>query len=63
MDSLDHLTLNNNKIPHLGAGFFRGLDSLTTLYIDHNEIRTVNKDAFEGLDGKSFQSRRSNEVA
>ena len=52
MDSLDHLSLNYNRIKHLDAGFFRGLTSLTTLYIDHNELRTINKDAFEGLDRK-----------
>ena len=50
MDSLDQLTLNHNKLEHLGAGFFRGLNSLTTLYVDHNQIQTVNKDAFEGLE-------------
>ena len=50
MESLDELTLNHNKLEHLGAGFFRGLNSLTTLYIDHNHIQTVNKDAFEGLE-------------
>ena len=32
MESLDELTLNHNKLEHLGAGFFRGLNSLTTLY-------------------------------
>ena len=47
MDSLDQLTLNKNELQHLGAGFFRGLGSLTALYIDNNKIRTVNKDAFE----------------
>ena len=50
MDSLDQLTLNHNKLEHLGAGFFRGLNALTTLYVDHNQIQTVNKDAFEGLE-------------
>ena len=50
MESLDELTLNHNKLEHLGAGFFRGLNSLTTLYIDHNHVQTVNKDAFEGLE-------------
>ena len=50
MESLDELTLNHNKLEHLGAGFFRGLGSLTALYIDNNKIRTVNKDAFEGLE-------------
>ena len=52
MTSLDHLTLNNNQLSHLGEGFFNGLDSLTTLYIDHNVIRTINKDAFIGLEGE-----------
>ena len=52
MDSLDHLTLNNNRVKHLGAGFFRGLTSLTTLYIDHNGLETIHKDAFEGLESK-----------
>ena len=50
MESLDELTLNHNKLEHLGAGFFRGLNALTTLYVDHNQIQTVNKDAFEGLE-------------
>ncbi len=52
MDSLDHLTLNSNKLRHLGAEFFMGLDALTTLYIDHNQIRTINVDAFKGLESK-----------
>ena len=50
MESLDQLTLNHNKLEHLGAGFFRGLNSLTTLYADHNQIQTINKEAFEGLE-------------
>ncbi len=53
MDSLDHLTLNHNKLKHLGPGYFRGLNSLTTLYLDHNEIRTIHKDAFVGLESES----------
>ncbi len=52
MDSLDHLTLNHNKLKHLGPGFFRGLDSLTTLYLDHNEIRTIHMEAFKGLESE-----------
>jgi Leucine-rich repeat (LRR) protein len=52
MDNLDQLTINHNKLTHLGAGFFKGLNSLTTLYIDANNIKTINKDAFEGLEGE-----------
>ena len=51
MESLDHLTLNYNRLKSLEAGFFKGLESLTTLYIDHNQIRLINKDAFVGLEG------------
>ena len=54
MDSLDHLTLNNNQLTHLKAGMFEGLTSLKALYIDHNQIKTINKDAFKGLESKQY---------
>ena len=54
LDNLDHLTLNQNQLDHLGKGFFTGLPRLTTLYIDSNKIKSIHHEAFTGLEGKSF---------
>ena len=52
LDNLDHLSINQNLLDHLGKGFFSGLPKLTTLYIDRNKIKSIHKDAFSGLEGK-----------
>lgn len=52
LDNLDHLTMNQNKIAHLGENFFVGVPKLTTLYLDHNKIATIHKNAFVGLEGE-----------
>ena len=54
LDNLDHLTLNQNLLDHLGKGFFTGLPRLTTLYIDSNKIKSIHHEAFSGLEGKSY---------
>ena len=52
MDSLDHLTLNDNRLKFLGEGYFEGLVSMTTLYIDRNKINLINDNAFIGLESE-----------
>ncbi len=51
MENLDQLGLNQNRMTHLGAGYFRGLRELKALHIDHNAIKTIHMNAFEGLEG------------